>query len=144
MLKLQTQLEEKEASYGIVSDCIRDLGYHMGGNWDYDHGCFDHTLCQEGGETIYVRLPFVVVDGQLDHPFATIRFGTPYVIKHVVHLGLEHDGSSLMDATGFSQFQSPVDKDGNITDKNRWIHAGEMAVEDLMDCMHSQGLLKTS
>lgn len=144
MLKLQTGLEGQTASFGVVSDCIRELGYHMGGNWDYDRGCFDHILCQEGGETIYIRIPFIVTEGELDHYEASIKFGTPYIIKHVVHIGLDQDGDSLLDATGFSQFQQPIDKDGKIIDKNRWIHAGEVAVKDLMDCMYAQNLLKIS
>ncbi|MCM3638683.1 YugN-like family protein [Sporosarcina luteola] len=144
MLKLQTELEGQTASFGIVSDCIRELGYHIGGNWDYDRGCFDHILCQEGGETIYIRIPFFVTEGQLDDYEASIKFGTPYIIKHVVHIGLDRDGDSLLDATGFSQFQQPIDKDGKIINKNRWIHAGEVAVKDLLDCMHAQNLLKSS
>ncbi|MCM3710632.1 YugN family protein [Sporosarcina luteola] len=144
MLKLQTGLEGQTASFGVVSDCIRELGYHMGGNWDYDQGCFDHILCQEEGETIYIRIPFVVTEGELDDYEASIKFGTPYIIKHVVHIGLDRDGDSLLDATGFSQFQQPIDKDGKIINKNRWIHAGEVAVKDLMDCMYAQNLLKTS
>ena len=145
MLTLQTELEGKTASFGIVSDCIRGLGYNMGGNWDYDKGCFDHILCQEGGETIYIRIPFVVTNGELDNYEASIKFGTPYIIKHVVHVGLDRDGDSLLDATGFSQFQSPIDKDGKIINKNRWIHAGEVAVKDLLDCMYEgQALLKSS
>lgn len=144
MLKLETGLEGQTASFGVVSDCVRELGYHMGGNWDYDQGCFDHILCQEGGETIYIRIPFIVTEGELDHYEASIKFGTPYIIKHVVHVGLDRDGDSLLDSTGFSQFQQPIDKDGKIVDKNRWIHAGEVAVKDLMDCMYAQDLLKTS
>ena len=144
MLTLQTELEGQIASFGVASNCIRELGYHLGGNWDYDNGCFDHILCQENGETIYIRIPFTVTDGELDKFDATIKFGTPYVIKHVVHVGLDRDGSSLLDATGFSQFQKPIDTDGKIIDKNRWIHAGELAVEKLVDCMHTQQLLKSS
>ncbi|MFS0689454.1 YugN family protein [Sporosarcina sp. 179-K 8C2 HS] len=144
MLKLQTELEGQTASFGVVSDCIRKLGYHMGGNWDYDRGCFDHILCQEGGETIYIRIPFFVTQGELDDYEASIKFGTPYIIKHVVHVGLDRDGDSLLDATGFSQFQQPIDKDGKIINKNRWIHAGEVAVKDLLDCMYAQNLLKSS
>ena len=144
MLLLQTDLEGQTASFGVVNDCIRKLGYHLGGNWDYHKGCFDHVLCREEGETIYIRIPFIVTDGELDEYDASIKFGTCYVIKHVVHVGLDKEESSLLDATGFSQFQSPIDKDGQIIDKNRWIHAGEMAVKNLMDCMHAQELLKSS
>lgn len=144
MLLLQTRLEGQVASFGVVSNCIQELGYHLGGNWDYHKGCFDHVLCREGGETIYIRIPFLVTEGELDDHDASIQFGTPYIIKHVVHVGLDRDESSLLDATGFSQFQQPIDTDGKIIDKNRWIHAGEVAVEKLVDCMHAQQLLKSS
>ncbi len=105
MLKLQTKLEGQKAYFGVVRDCIRDLGYHLGGNWDYDKGFFDHILCREEGETIYIRIPFIVTDGELDKYDTSIEFGTSFVIKHVVHVGLDREGSSLLDATGFSQFQ---------------------------------------
>ena len=140
MLKLQTELEGQTASFGLVSDCIRGLGYHMGGNWDYHQGCFDHILCQEGGETIYIRIPFSVTDGELDDYEASIKFRTPYIIKHVVHVGLDRDETSLLNVDGFNQFQPPIDKDGKIKNKNRWMHAGEVAVKDLMDCMHEDRL----
>ncbi|CAM3097485.1 YugN family protein [Filibacter tadaridae] len=143
MLKLETELEGHHASFGVVSDCISDLGYHLGGNWDYHKGCFDHTLCRENGETIYVRIPFQVTDGELDEYNASIKFETPYVIKHVVHVGLDSDDSSLLNATGFSQFQQPIDKDGQIKNKNRWIHAGEVAVNELLECLYEHKHLKS-
>lgn len=144
MLKLQTNLEGQKAYFGVVRDCIRDLGYNLGGNWDYDKGFFDHVLCREEGETIYIRIPFIVTDGELDKYDTSIEFGTSFVIKHVVHVGLDREGSSLLDATGFSQFQTPVDTDGNITNKNRWIHAGEVAVQELLNCLLEQQHLKSS
>ena len=144
MLKLQTDLEGQKAYFGVVRDCIRDLGYNLGGNWDYDKGFFDHTLCREEGETIYIRIPFTVTDGELDKYDTSIEFGTSFVIKHVVHVGLDSDDTSLLDATGFRQFQSPIDTDGNITNKNRWIHAGEVAVQELLDCLLENQHLKSS
>ncbi|MDQ0197650.1 hypothetical protein [Neobacillus ginsengisoli] len=37
----------------------------------------------------------------LDHSSALIEFGTPFVIKHIVNIGLD-------------QFQTPLDNDGYI------------------------------
>ena len=73
MLKLQSELEGQRATFGDVSDCIREIGYHLGGNWDYHKGCFDHILCREGGETIYIRIPFFAMEGELDEYNALIN-----------------------------------------------------------------------
>lgn len=67
---------------------------------------------------------------ELDNEDAQIRFQKPFVIKHVENIGLDYDEGSLLDATGASQFQTPLDKDGYIHDKSRWIQAGEQAVEE--------------
>lgn len=74
-----------------------------------------------------------MVEGELDKSDAYIEFEKPYVIKHVVNVGLERDGNSLLTTTGLNQFQSPVDKDGNIFDKSKWVEFGEEAIGDILD-----------
>ena len=132
MLQLQTELEGKKVYFGDMQDRIASLGYSIGGNWEYHKGSFDSVLWREGGETIYLRIPFEVLDGELDDYDAYIQFKAPYVIKHVVNIGLDTDENSLVSATGFNQFQEPIDKDGQIENKNRWAHAGEQAVEKVV------------
>lgn len=136
MLQLQTELEGKRAYFGLLRNSIQRLGYSIGGNWDYHKGSFDNVLWREAGETIYLRLPFEVLEGDLDHHEAYIRFQTPYVIKHVVNVGLDRDENSLLTSSGFNQFQDPLDKDGKIENKNRWVHAGERAVEQIVHLLH--------
>ncbi|MFF5994937.1 MULTISPECIES: YugN family protein [unclassified Lysinibacillus] len=130
MLRVQSDIIGKYAHFGQLRERIEKHGFSIGGNWDYDKGSFDTTLhCnQEEGETIYLRMPFEVTEGELDGYNTVIRFQEPYVIKHVVHVGLDYDGSSLMDTTGFSQFQSPIDKDAPIIDKSKWVHMSEELV----------------
>jgi len=130
MIELETDLVGKHAHFGTLRDYIKKYGFSIGGNWEYDRGSFDTILHQdqEEGETIYLRLPFKVLTGQLDDYNTDIIFQKPYVIKHVANIGLEYDGSSLADATGFSQFQTPADQDGQIQDKGKWIQAGEQLV----------------
>lgn len=130
MLKLQTSLEGKAAMFGDVHDKFSKDGYKLGGNWDYDKGSFDSVLDREEGETIYLRIPFSVEEGQLDDYGATILFHTPYLVKHVVNIGLDDDQSSLLTST-LNQFQEPIETDGQVEDKSRWIQAGEQAVEQL-------------
>ena len=130
MLSLESDIVGRYAHFGELKDRIHKHGFSIGGNWDYDRGSFDTTLfCnREEGETIYLRMPFVVTEGMLDGYNTVIRFLEPYVIKHIVHVGLDYDGSSLIDATGFSQFQSPIDKDAPIIKKSKWIHMSEELV----------------
>ncbi|WP_046175319.1 YugN family protein [Domibacillus indicus] len=132
MLKLQTELEGKHAYFGHVREKFSDLGYDLGGNWEYDRGSFDAILSCNGGETIYIRVPFTVLKGALDNYDAWIKFETPFVIKHVVNIGLEKDEHSLLTASGFNQFQDPVELDGKLKQKSKWEEAGEKAVKRII------------
>src|SRR5699024_12602013 len=69
-------------------------------SWEYDRGKFDAIIWREKGETIYLRIPFHVINGELDKSDAYIQFRTPYIIKHVVNLGLDRNENSLLSATG--------------------------------------------
>lgn len=133
MLKLQTELEGKTAFFGDVKNSFEHLGYNLSGNWDYDKGSFDSILKRDKGETIYLRIPFFVRNGVLDEYDAAIEFQTPYVIKHVENIGLDEDKHSLLTATGFNQFQDPVEKDGKIKNKSKWEDAGEQAVKEIIN-----------
>jgi hypothetical protein len=136
VLKLQTDLEGKKAYFGDMQDTLKNLGYCLGGNWGYDTGSFDSILSREEGETIYIRIPFHVLDGVLDESDASIEFQTPYVIKHVVNIGLDKDENSLLTSSGFNQFQDPLDTDGQIKNKNKWEDAGEQAVKQIISYLH--------
>lgn len=131
MLELNTELEGKLADFGPLREQVINHGYHFGGGWDYHRGCFDSILHREGGETIYLRLPFEVLEGALDDFNTSIRFRKPYVIKHVVNTGLDRDSSSLIGGS-FNQFQEPIDKDAQIRDKSRWEAAGELAIDEIL------------
>src|SRR5699024_12295092 len=87
----------------------------------------------EGGETFYVRMPFQVLKGELDRKDAWSEFQKPFVIKHVVNIGLDLGTNSLLTASGFNQFQEPLDKDGYIRDKSKWQEFGEEAIGDILN-----------
>lgn len=133
MIHLETDLEGKEMTFGQAKQLMTSFDFHLGGSWDYDHGVFDGVLHKESGETIYLRLPFQVISGELDHKNASIQFEKAYVIKHVVNLGLDRSDQSLLTTTGLSQFQKPLDPDGYIRDKSKWEEFGEEIVLDLLD-----------
>lgn len=132
MIRIQSDIIGKQINFGNMRNILYPLGYVLCGNWDYHRGKFDCALWREGGETIYLRLPFSVVKGELDRDDAHIEFRTPYIIKHVVNLGLEWDENSLLSVTGLNQFQKPLDKDGYIEDKSKWREIGEHSVEQIL------------
>lgn len=136
MLKLQTDLEGERAVFGAIQDLLEPHGYDLGGNWDFDRGSFDTILWRQGGETIYLRIPFHVVDGELDQYDASIEFQTPYVIKHVVNIGLDKNESALLTVAGINQFQKPLDTDGQIKRKNKWEEAGKQKVEQIINYVY--------
>lgn len=135
MIILETDIEGKQTYFGYAEKKLEKFGFCLGGNWEYDSGIFDSKLNREGGETIYVRLPFRVLEGELDRRDAFIEFQKPYVIKHVVHIGLDKEKDSLLTTVGLSQFQEPVDKDGYIRDKSKWEEFGEEMIGDILNIL---------
>ena len=132
MISLQTELEGKRNYFGYLQGQFKKYGFFLCGAWEYDRGKFDAVLWREKGETIYLRLPFHVLSGELDKRDAYLEFRTPYIIKHVVNTGLDRDENSLLSATGFNQFQKPLDKDGKIDNKEKWTHHGDSLVKDII------------
>lgn len=132
LINLQTNIEGKKAYFGTVQDEWMKYDCILGGHWEYHGGCFDTILSREGPETIYLRIPFRVVKGVLDQYKALIEFQQPFVIKHIVNFGLDHDENAFTSATGFNQFQKPIDTDAPIKKKNKWEDAGEKEVARLM------------
>src|SRR5690625_1272264 len=79
MIHLETDIEGKQMYFGEAQKELGSFGISMGGNWDYDRGIFDGIMHREGGETIYIRLPFQVIDGELDRRDAFIEFQKPFI-----------------------------------------------------------------
>nr|WP_106782343.1 YugN family protein [Lysinibacillus timonensis] len=132
MLEFDSEIVGKDAQFGFLRDNIKRYGFSIGGNWEFHKGSFDTPLWKDGGDTIYLRLPFVVMNGMLDSENAQIRFLKPFVIRHIANVGLDYDDASLLEPTGFSQFQTPTDKDATITNKSKWISAGEQAIDKVL------------
>ena len=133
MLHLETDMEGKQMNFGHAKKILGKQGFSLGGGWEYDAGIFDSAMHRDKGETIYVRMPFRVLKGQLDSSKALIEFEKPFVIKHVVNIGLDRDENSLIATTGLSQFQEPLDNDGFIRDKSKWQEFGEEAIGDILN-----------
>ncbi|WP_372633268.1 YugN family protein [Cohnella sp.] len=128
---LDSSLTSQVHDYGVSRTLLTERGFALGGNWDYDHGSFDCAL--DDANKVWLRLPFDVTAGTLDEeaePMDTeIRFGQPYVLKHVYNEGL--DGSARASAFGglLNQFSDPVDPDGAI--ESSWIEKARRKLDEI-------------
>ncbi|MEZ7172147.1 YugN family protein [Sporosarcina sp. OR05] len=128
MIELKTSMPGKKALFGDACTVLGEHGLQMGGNWDFDKGYFDTILHQDGDDSIYLRVPFDVIDGMLDEDSAMIEFGKPFIIRHVLNIGLDDDDSPVLAAVGLDQFQKPDDPDAPIPYSEKWVEEGEAHV----------------
>lgn len=128
LIPLKSHLEGQELPLTEVQDTLEKTGYTLGGNWDYDHGCFDYGLDQE--HKVWLRVPFEVTVGKLDSERTAqdtlIRFGSPYVLKHLYNDGLDKEAEPMTYRALIDQFQAPVDPDAAL--EPHWVEQAKTAL----------------
>lgn len=142
MITVPSEIEGKEARYDEIEDPFAKEGFVLGGNWEYDSGYFDAALERDGGETIYLRVPVQVVDGELDDGNARLRFQQPFLLRHVVHTRNFSDSIPLVDQlpgqlnTLVNQFQTPAEVDGDIRDVEQRVEEARAALSRILPFVH--------
>ncbi|MFC4305021.1 YugN family protein [Cohnella boryungensis] len=130
MQLLDSSLAAQVHDYGVSRKLLTERGFTLGGNWDYDHGSFDCAL--DEANKVWLRLPFDVTSGNLDseaEPMDTeIRFGQPYVLKHVYNEGLDSEARPSTLGGLVNQFAAPVDPDDEI--EKEWIEKAKRKLEE--------------
>lgn len=125
---IHSKIENKTYLLYDLERKLKPLGYVIGGNWDYDHGYFDYKIDEEDGYH-FLRVPFKAEDGQLDSKGVTVRLENPFVLTHVYQGGISSEADSGVFTGTVSQFQEPIEKDGNVPDKI--LEIGRALVEEL-------------
>ena len=133
MIPLESVIEGKSAIYGNALKLFQAEGMDIGGGWEYDHGMFDAILYRRNETTIYLRVPFVVLDGMMDASNTLIRFQTPFVIKHVMNIGLDEEESPVATVTGLEQFSAPEDPDAPIDRQEEFAIAAQTKLNQLSE-----------
>jgi len=129
LIRIQSNLEGHTYALFKLEEVLKPLGYSIGGNWDYDKGCFDYKVDEEDGYQ-FLRVPFTAVEGELDVPGVVVRLDTPYLLSHVYQDELDDQVNTLAaGASGLDQFAEPQDADGNI--KRKYIDIGKALVKEL-------------
>ena len=114
MIPIHSNLEGRTYALYKLEEIMKPLGYSIGGNWDYDKGCFDYKIDEEDGYQ-FLRVPFTAIDGELDVPGVIVRLGTPYILSHVYQDELDDHVNTLTAGTsGMDQFAEPKDPDGDV------------------------------
>ncbi|MBO1623647.1 YugN-like family protein [Bacillus arachidis] len=129
MIPIQSNLEGHTYALFKLEETLKPLGYSIGGNWDYDKGCFDYKIDEEEGYQ-FLRVPFTATEGELDVPGVVVRLDTPYLLSHVYQDELDDQVNTLAaGVSGVDQFAEPQDADGNI--KRKYIDIGKALVKEL-------------
>ncbi|MCQ6558657.1 YugN family protein [Paenibacillus mendelii] len=116
MIPLSSKLEATEQEFVEMRTKLENYQFSLGGSWEYDHGSFDRAL--DEANKVWLRLPFDVINGNLDAETedndAKIRFGQPFVLKHVYNEGLSSEAQPRTVGSLIDQFQTPTDPDAEI------------------------------
>jgi hypothetical protein len=117
MLPLESKLENREFKFADARGVLGELGFAVGGGWEYTQGSFDRALDGEQRE-MWLRLPFTATFGHIDaeeeESDAVIRFGKPYALRHVHQDGVDEGAGMRLAAGLIDQFAAPKDPDARI------------------------------
>jgi len=131
MHPLPSRLVSQEREFAPVRSALSARGFSLGGGWDYDRGSFDCAL--DEARKVFLRLPFEVASGRLDSEAednqARIRFGQPYVLKHVYNEGLDPEAKMRIAGGLVDQFSDPADPDAPI--EAEWIAKAEAKLREV-------------
>jgi YugN-like family len=128
MIEISSSLEGKQYPLYDLELELKQLGYTIGGNWDYDHGYFDYLMDDDNGYH-FLRIPFRAVDGQLDAHNATVRLGRPFILTHKYKEGLDDHAVIGNFQASFNQFSEPAEKDADVSEP--YVQLGETLIQEL-------------
>jgi hypothetical protein len=131
MIALTSELENQVEEFVTMHDNLSKFEFTLGGNWDYEQGCFDRAL--DGGNKVWLRIPFQVtsgtMDGISDDCDAVVQLGVPYVLKHIYNEGLDSEAVPNVYGALINQFQEPVDKDAAV--ETHWVDQAKQILQEV-------------
>ncbi|GAB2543923.1 YugN family protein [Gracilibacillus alcaliphilus] len=113
MYALNSTLTNQTYNYQAIKDFLEEQGFVLAGNWDYQQGYFDCKLANQDGYH-FLRIPFETVNGEVEQPEAVVQLGSPFVLTHRYQDDVDQTADSGVLQASFNQFQTPVEKDGDI------------------------------
>jgi hypothetical protein len=129
MIEIPSTVEGTQIRLSDLEQKLKPMGYSIGGNWDYDHGYFDYKIADHDGY-LFLRIPFSVIEGQLDSDICSVEVQQPFLLNHVYQEGLDDHAHS---SSTFNQFSEPVDKDGSIP--SRYVDIGKSLLKEVENAL---------
>jgi hypothetical protein len=131
MIPISSVLESREKHFLETKELLESQQFTLGGNWEYDGGSFDRSL--DEASKVWLRIPFDVITGHIDmddtDTEATIKLGTPYVLKHLYREGNDPEASVRVVGALFDQFQSPSDPDAEV--ESQWVEQARKTMNEV-------------
>ena len=131
MQTIPSTLTSREQEFDWFRSAAAERGFVLGGGWDYDRGSFDCALDEE--KKVWLRIPFEVTKGHLDSESddtdAKIRFGQPYVLKHVYREGPDPSARLRLLGALADQFADPEDPDDAI--EPHWVDEAKRKLREI-------------
>jgi hypothetical protein len=133
-----TRIEGQAGSFEHFRSRMATQGFVVGANWDYNHGYLDRAL--DGVDKVYLRVPFVVTDGDFDgestQESTMVELGKPFVIKHLYEEGLDEGADTGLLSSMVDQFQDPIEKDAPVEEK--WVTQAKQVLKTIEESFEQQ------
>ncbi len=131
MYPISSNLTSQVQEFVPFRSAAAERGFVLGGNWAYDRGSFDCAL--DNQNKVWLRIPFEVTIGNLDSETeendAKIRFGEPYVLKHLYNEGSDDEARMRTFGALVDQFSDPANPDAEI--EAHWIEKAKQKLREI-------------
>ncbi|WP_379966963.1 YugN family protein [Ectobacillus sp. sgz5001026] len=83
-----TNLTNHIIEFSILQDAMKELGFILAGQWDYERVTFDYKFTRD--TDYYLRIQGKVVEGKIGSEGAVVKLLTPILGKHYYPHGVEY------------------------------------------------------
>jgi hypothetical protein len=140
MVQLEAAFVGSHVTFLSLKEGLDERQFVLGGNWDYHGGCFDRVLDEQ--QTIFLRVPFTVVDGSLDAENdgqdVIVKLGKPFLLRHLYQKGTDETARIRLGGALFDQFQTPQDADASFVDQEHWLVVGNRLIAEIQKIFNSR------
>jgi len=111
-----TGIENKTVEQSRLNEIMKDLGFVLAGQWDYERVTYDRKF-ESKGEVYYLRVQGYAVEGEIEGRHAIVKLLTPILGKHYYPHGVEYGDGELFPTTIVDQSKRLLNELSNEVNK---------------------------